>query len=85
MLAGQGLGEVEQELIDPAPLAADRKAVLWLLAWSLLPPGYQLAEVDAHIALLLRSSEPSHGADQLDRFAGLSVAPDLGGGLDDER
>lgn len=56
MLVGRGLGEVEQELIDPAPLDADRKAVLWLLAWSLLPPGDQIAEVEAHIELLLRAT-----------------------------
>ena len=57
MLAGHGLGAVEDELIDPAPVSADKKAVLWLLAWSLLPSSYQLAEVEAHIELLSNSSE----------------------------
>jgi len=52
MLAGHGLGAVEDELIDPAPVSTEEKAVLWLLAWSLLPSNYQLAEVEAHIALL---------------------------------
>ena len=55
MLAGRGLGEVEEELIDPASLSSDEKAVLWLLAWSTLPPGQQLAEVQAHIQRLARS------------------------------
>ena len=58
MLAGRGLSEVEEQLIDPAPLSAEKKAVLWLLAWSLLPPSYQIAEVEAHIRLLSRSTEP---------------------------
>lgn len=57
MLAGRGLSEVEEQLIDPAPLSAEKKAVLWLLAWSLLPPSYQLAEVESHIRLLSRSTE----------------------------
>lgn len=55
MLAGRALSEVEDELIDPAPLSTDEKAVLWLLAWSMLPPSHQRAEVEAHIALLVRS------------------------------
>ena len=55
MRAGRGLSEVEEELIDPASLNADEKAVLWLLAWSMLPPNHQLAEVEAHIELLSRS------------------------------
>lgn len=57
MLAGHGLGAVEDELIDPAPVSPEKKAVLWLLAWSLLPSSYQLAEVEAHIELLSRPSE----------------------------
>ena len=52
MLAGRGLSEVEEELIDPARLSADEKAVLWLLAWSMLPPSRQRAEVEAHIERL---------------------------------
>jgi hypothetical protein len=59
MLAGDGLGEVEEELINPAALDSERKAVLWLLAWSLLPRAYQLAEVEAHIALLSRPRRAS--------------------------
>jgi len=55
MLAGRQLSDVEEELIDPAPLSTDEKAVLWLLAWSMLPPSHQLAEVQAHIELLSRS------------------------------
>jgi cytochrome c-type biogenesis protein CcmH/NrfF len=60
MLAGHGLGAVEDEVIDPAPVSTEKKAVLWLLAWSLLPSSYQLAEVEAHIALLTASSENRH-------------------------
>jgi cytochrome c-type biogenesis protein CcmH/NrfF len=60
MLAGHGLGAVEDEVIDPAPVSTEKKAVLWLLAWSLLPTSYQLAEVEAHIALLTASSENRH-------------------------
>jgi hypothetical protein len=57
MLAGHGLGAIEEELIDPAPVSSEKKAVLWLLAWSLLPSSYQLAEVEAHIALLSHSPQ----------------------------
>jgi hypothetical protein len=59
MLAGRGLNEVEEKLIEPAALSADEKAVLWLLAWSLLPPAHQLAEVQAHIQRLSESSSRS--------------------------
>jgi hypothetical protein len=52
MLAGAGLTRVEDEVIDPATVSSDKKAVLWLLAWSMLPSSYQLAEVQAHIELL---------------------------------
>jgi len=55
MLAGRELDEVEGELIDPAPLSTDEKAVLWLLAWSMMPPSRQRAEVEAHIERLSRS------------------------------
>ena len=55
MLAGRPLSEVEEELIDPAVLSADEKAVLWLLAWSMLPPAHQRAEVEAHIEQLTRA------------------------------
>jgi hypothetical protein len=55
ILAGNALSQVEDELIDPANVSADKKAALWLLAWSLLPPSYQLAEVEAHIELLCRA------------------------------
>jgi len=55
MLAGRRLSDVEEELIDPAPLSTDEKAVLWLLAWSMMPPSRQRAEVEAHIKLLSRS------------------------------
>ncbi len=55
MLAGRGLGEVEEELIDPAALSTDEKSALWLLAWSMLPPAHQRAEVEAHIEQLTRS------------------------------
>jgi len=52
MLAGHGLGAVEDEVIDPAPVSTEKKA--------LLPSSYQLAEVEAHIALLTASSENRH-------------------------
>jgi hypothetical protein len=52
MLAGHGLADVEQHLIDPASISPERKAVLWLLAWSMLAPSDQIAEVEAHIELL---------------------------------
>jgi hypothetical protein len=55
MLAGRGLSEVEEELIGPATLSTDEKAVLWLLAWSMMPPSHQRAEVEAHLKLLSRS------------------------------
>jgi hypothetical protein len=54
MLAGHNLDEVEDDLIDPAPLSSDWKAALWLAAWSLQPPSHQLAEVEAHVELLSR-------------------------------
>ena len=52
MLAGRWLSDVENELIDPAPLSTDEKAVLWLLAWSMQSPSRQRAEVEAHIEQL---------------------------------
>ena len=52
MWAGRGLSEVEDELIDPAALSTDEKAALWLLAWSMLPPADQRAEVQALIEQL---------------------------------
>jgi hypothetical protein len=57
MLAGRGLSEVEEELIDGAPLGTDEKALLWLLAWSMLPRSYQFAEIEAHIQLLSGAGE----------------------------
>ncbi len=54
ILAGRGLDDVEEELIDPAPFTSEIKAALWLFAWSLLPASHQLAEVEAHIERLLR-------------------------------
>jgi len=54
MRAGRVLGEVEEELIDPSTLSTDEKAVLWLLAWSMMPPKHQRAEVEAHLKLLAR-------------------------------
>jgi hypothetical protein len=55
MAAGRGLSEVEDELIDPAALSTDEKAVLWLLAWSMQSPSRQHAEVEAHIEQLTRA------------------------------
>ena len=55
MLAGRGLGEVEDELIDPAALSTDEKAALWLLAWSMLTPAHQRAEVQTLIKQLTRA------------------------------
>lgn len=55
MLGGRALSEVEGELIDPATLSTDEKAVLWLLAWSMQSPSRQLAEVEAHIEELSRT------------------------------
>lgn len=55
MLAGRSVSEVEDELIDPAALSTDEKAVLWLLAWSIQSPGLQRAEVEAHIEHLSRA------------------------------
>lgn len=57
ILAGRGISEVEEELIDPATLRDDEKAALWLLAWSMLPRSYQRAEVEAHIEQLSRSAD----------------------------
>jgi hypothetical protein len=34
MLSGMPLDMVESEVIDPAELTSDRKAALWLYAWS---------------------------------------------------
>jgi len=55
MLAGRGVSEIEDELIDPATLSTDEKAVLWLLAWSLQSPSRQRAEVEAHMQQLSRA------------------------------
>jgi hypothetical protein len=53
MREGRGLTAVEDQLIDPSLFGDELKTALWLLAWSLLPSSYQVAEVEAHIERLL--------------------------------
>jgi hypothetical protein len=36
MQSGVSLDRVENEVIDPAELSSDRKAALWLYAWSFI-------------------------------------------------
>jgi hypothetical protein len=43
MLNGAALDLVESEVIDPSDLDADRKAALWLYAWSFTNNGEQRA------------------------------------------
>jgi hypothetical protein len=59
MLAGRGLDEVEEELIEPATVSDDEKAAVWLLGWSMLAPERQLAEVQMHIARVRESASRS--------------------------
>jgi hypothetical protein len=36
VVEGATLGEIEREVIDPAPLSEDSRAALWLYAWGSL-------------------------------------------------
>jgi hypothetical protein len=42
---GRSLDEVEEEIIDPAPLDQEHKAALWLYAWSEMPRRRRRTEV----------------------------------------
>lgn len=44
-------GELE-DAIDATEFAADEKAALWMLAWSLIGPEVQRKETDARLALV---------------------------------
>jgi hypothetical protein len=43
MQSGRSLDWVESEVIDPSELSADRKAALWLYAWSFVDRSEQRA------------------------------------------
>lgn len=49
---GGSLDQVEEEIIDPAPLDENQKAALWLYAWTELPRRRQRAEVRQLTGLL---------------------------------
>lgn len=53
MRSGDSLEDVEEQIIDPAHLDPDQKAVLWLYAWSLVPRRKQRAEVTRLTELLV--------------------------------
>ena len=53
MRRGDSLHDVEDQIIDPAHLDPDQKAVLWLYAWSLVPIREQRAEVTRLTELLV--------------------------------
>ncbi|HEX2704049.1 MAG TPA: hypothetical protein VHM72_11545 [Solirubrobacteraceae bacterium] len=61
MLAGHELRLAEEELIEPATISTNRKAVLWLPASSPMLSGFQLAEIEAQIESL---SDPCQERDE---------------------
>jgi hypothetical protein len=50
--SGARFEEIEERVIDPAPLNDDQKAALWLFAWSLMPERCQRAEAAARFAFV---------------------------------
>jgi hypothetical protein len=49
MLGGESLDRVEAEIIEPSALDPERKAALWLFAWSFLGGQEQRAELARHL------------------------------------
>lgn len=49
MSRGATLDEVEERLIEPAPLRADQKSALWLYAWSLTDQNLQRQQANQYV------------------------------------
>jgi hypothetical protein len=49
MSRGASLDEVEEKLIDPAPLRADQKSALWLYAWSMTDQQLQRQQANRYL------------------------------------
>jgi hypothetical protein len=49
MMSGVTLDTVESEIIDPSGLSADRKAALWLYAWSFMEGTEQRAVAKSYL------------------------------------
>ena len=52
MESGQAFGAVEDAIDEVTELTEDAKAALWLLAFSMRPPGDQLRDARANVAAL---------------------------------
>jgi hypothetical protein len=52
MSDGTSVDEVNEEIIDPAPLDADAKGALWLYAWSLQLEHVQRSEAKRYLKLV---------------------------------
>jgi hypothetical protein len=55
MRQGEDFGDVETEVIDPAPLPEEEKAALWLYGWSFVDWRLQRREATAHLRRLERA------------------------------
>ena len=55
MRSGASLTEVEDTVIDPSALDSDRKAALWLYAWSCQSRKRQRRQAVEHILMLTKS------------------------------
>ena len=74
MRRGDTFASVEDEVIDPSPLADREKAALWLFGWSFVSSRLQRREALQHLELLARVEEgPTHAPTGF-RLAGLSSA-----------
>jgi hypothetical protein len=52
MSDGTSVDEVNEEIIEPAPLDADAKGALWLYAWSLQLRHVQRSEAKRYLAVV---------------------------------
>jgi hypothetical protein len=59
MSGGTSVDDVDEEIIEPAPLDPDAKGALWLYAWSLQLQHVQRSEARRYLALVsARDPEP---------------------------
>jgi hypothetical protein len=59
MSEGTSVDDVNEEIIEPAPLDPDAKGALWLYAWSLQLQHVQRSEAKRYLALVsAREPEP---------------------------
>jgi UDP-N-acetyl-D-mannosaminuronic acid transferase (WecB/TagA/CpsF family) len=49
---GRSIDDVDETIIQPAPVSQDARAALWLYAWSLQPSHVQRGVALAHLAAI---------------------------------